>query len=224
MSISINLDTIRQRALHAARLTRRSADDITLIAVSKTRPSQMVTAAHQAGQLHFGENYAQELRDKAREIPKVHWHFIGRIQTNKVRYIAPVAYRIHTLETLRQAEALSRRAPSTLHCLVSVNIGGEDSKSGVEPAKVIERCIELNQVPKIEVTGLMCMPPYTEDPEDTAPFFQEMAHLAEQGRARGLSLHELSMGMSHDFEVAIRYGATWIRVGTAIFGPRQLKA
>ena len=220
MTISNNLESIRQRAVHAARLANRDSGEITLIAVSKTRPTEMVVAAHQAGQLHFGENYAQELRDKARQVPAVHWHFIGRIQTNKARHIAPVAYRVHTLETRRQAEALSARARETLRCLVAVNIGRETSKSGLNPTEVIERCLELNEVPRIEITGLMCMPPYTEDPEDSAPFFEEMAQLAEGGRARGLALHELSMGMSHDFEVAIRYGATWIRVGTAIFGSR----
>lgn len=191
-----------------------------LIAVSKTFPLAAIVEARAAGQAHFGESYAQELRDKARELPDATWHFIGRIQTNKAKYIAPVAHRVHALETIDQAEALSKRAPGPLRCLVAVNVGGEESKGGVPPADALERCGALARVAHIEVVGLMCLPPWRDDPEDVAPFFEELADLAARGRARGMPLTELSMGMSHDYRVAIRHGATWVRVGTAIFGSR----
>jgi len=198
----------------------RPTGSVQLVAVSKTFPVEAVREAQRAGQVHFGESYAQELRDKARELPGVAWHFIGRLQTNKARYVAPVAHRVHALETVEQAEALSRRLDRPLRCLVSVNVGGEETKGGVAPPRALDRCAELSRVPNIEIVGLTCLPPWREDPEDVAPFFEELASLATDGRARGLPLHELSMGMSHDFRVAIRHGATWVRVGTAIFGER----
>ena len=154
----------------------------------------------------------------------------GTLMADALRAAAGVpefaaAIDLHLVETgaalkRRQAEALAARAPGTLRCLVSVNIAGEVTKSGVQPDDVQARCKELHGVSGIEVVGLMCLPPFRDDPEDLAPWFEELADLARRGRDAGLPLHELSMGMSHDFPVAIRYGATWVRVGTAIFGSR----
>ena len=199
----------------------RDPSEVRLVAVSKTFPPEAIRRAQAEGQVDFGESYAQELRDKAKVIEGVRWHFIGRIQMNKAKYIAPVSWRIHALETVHQAEALLARAPGPLKALVAVHTGGEASKSGVQPDQVLDRCAELSRLDGLQIVGLMTLPPYTEDPEDAAPFFEEVADLAARGRARGLPLTELSMGMSHDYVVAIRHGATWVRIGTAIFGERR---
>lgn len=218
--ITTELGSIRKRVAEAAARAGRPADDVQLIAVSKTHPVPAIRAAHTAGQMHFGESYAQELRDKAPELPDAHWHFIGRIQSNKIRYIAPHAYRVHALERLDHARELARRAQRVVRCLVAVNTGGEAAKSGVAPEEALEAVRSLGAVDGIEVVGLMTLPPRVSRPQDAAPYFEQLAELAARGRAEGLALHELSMGMTADFEVAIAHGATWVRVGTAIFGPR----
>lgn len=203
----------------------RDPADVGLVAVSKTHPACAILGAYGAGQLDFGENYAQELRDKTRELAESHasirWHFVGQIQSNKAKYIAPHAYRVHALEQVRHAQALASRAKAPLRCLVSVNMAGEASKGGVPPEQALDRCRALQEVEGIEIVGLMTMPPPQTDPEANAPYFDQLATLAARGRERGLALRELSMGMSADYLVAIRYGATWVRVGTAIFGSRS---
>ena len=223
MGLAERYAQIEARRLEACKHAGRSPDTVALIAVSKTHPPKRVEEAQRLGQVHFGESYAQELRDKARANPSPLWHYIGRIQTNKARHIAPVAYRVHALETVRQAEALASRASGPLHALMSVNIGREPSKGGVLPEHALEQAKTLSRVDGITLCGLMAMPPAFEDPEDAAPFFAEVAQIALDGQREGLPLYELSMGMSHDFHVAIRHGATWIRVGTALFGPRNLR-
>jgi PLP dependent protein len=215
------LETVRDQVRLACEDAGRDPTSVQLIAVSKTQPEPALRAAFEAGQSHFGESYAQELRDKARALDGIRWHFIGRLQRNKIKYVAPVAHRVHALETEVQAQALAARAPAEISCLLSVNIAHEESKGGVLPGAVLDRCRSLHQVSGIRLVGLMCLPPFNIDPEASAPWFQQMADLAARGRADGLPLHELSMGMSNDFGVAIRHGATWVRVGTAIFGPRQ---
>lgn len=223
-TIADRLQHTRERLAEACHRAGRDPADVQLVAVSKTHPIDAIRDAQIAGQLHFGENYAQELRDKAAEEPDLSWHYIGQIQSNKARFIAPHAVRVHALDTVSHARALAKRATRPLHCLVSVNVGDEDSKGGVPPDRAIDRCHELAQVEGIEIVGLMCLPPYTADPEASAPAFASLASLAEVGRSQGLALTELSMGMSHDFHVAVRYGATWVRVGAAIFGPRRTRA
>lgn len=215
------LHAVQGRVLRACEAAGRDPADVHLVAVSKVHPASAVAACAAAGQVDFGESYAQELRDKAAEIAApVRWHFIGRLQSNKAKYVAPVAHRVHALEEVRHAEALVARAPDGVDALVAVNVGGEETKGGVAPSDVLDRVRALSAVDGLRVRGLMTLPPYREDPEDVAPFFAEVADLAARGRADGHALHELSMGMTHDFEVAIRHGATWIRVGTAIFGER----
>lgn len=221
--IATRIAEVRAAIDAACREAGRAPGSVQLVAVGKTFPVEALREARDAGQVHFGESYAQELRDKARALDGVLWHFIGRLQTNKARYVAPVAHRVHALETVEQAEALARRLDRPLRCLVSVNVGGEASKGGVPPRDALERCAALSRVPHIEIVGLTCIPPWREDPEDVAPYFAELAALAADGRARGLPLTELSMGMSHDFHVAIRHGATWVRVGTSIFGERPTR-
>jgi pyridoxal phosphate enzyme (YggS family) len=217
------LAAVRAGIADAARAAGRDPATIGLVAVSKKHPGSAIRAAYAAGHRDFGENYAQELRDKGAELADLdlRWHYIGRLQSNKAKYVAPLAFRMHALENVSQAEALGKRAPAPLKCLVSVHLGDEATKAGVAPAVALDRCAELDRVAGIQVVGLMALPPYREDPEDVAPFFEELADLAARGRARGQGLTELSMGMSHDYAVAIRHGATWVRVGTAIFGPRD---
>lgn len=199
----------------------RDPATVHLIAVSKTQPVDAIRAAYDAGQRDFGENYAQELRDKAAVLPAdIRWHFIGRLQTNKAKYVAPVAARIHAVDDPAQAVALAARASGPLDVLVAVNVGDESTKGGVAPEAVAATVDAVSAVPGVRVVGLMCLPPPTDDPEASAPAFRCLAGLLAAEHARRPSLVELSMGMSHDWRVAVREGATWIRVGTAIFGPR----
>lgn len=223
MSIAENLADVQRAVAAACHDVGRDPSEVGLIAVSKTHPVEAIAAAQQVGQLHFGENKAQELRDKAQALAGVHWHFIGHLQTNKAKYVAPVAWRVHAIDAVRQAESLASRAPTPLGVLVAVNVGHEDSKSGVTAEQALPLCEQLMGIENIDLKGLMCIPPYREDPEEVAPFFEELAALAAKGRRDGLPLTELSMGMSHDFPVAIRHGATWVRVGTAIFGAREYR-
>jgi pyridoxal phosphate enzyme (YggS family) len=218
--VAAALARVRAEIEEACRASGRAPASVRLVAVGKTQPVEALRAAVAAGQVDLGENYAQELRDKAAAVPGVRWHFLGRVQTNKARYVAPVAFRVHALEEVRHAEALVERAPDGLDALVAVHVGGEASKGGVPPSDVVARVRALSAVPGLRVRGLMCLPPFCEDPEDAAPFFEETAALLQACRADGHDLDELSMGMSHDFPVAIRHGATWVRVGTAIFGAR----
>jgi len=220
MSVAERLAAVQSQVSAACHAAGRDPADVGLIAVSKHVPVAAIAEAAASGHCDFGESYAQELRDKAALHPTLRWHFIGRLQRNKAKYVAPVAARIHALETVAQAEAMLTRAPGPLHALVSVNLGGQESKGGVTAQEALDRCAVLHALPGLAVVGLMTMPPPSEDPEDAAPYFEELADLAARGRARGLPLDELSMGMSADFAVAIRFGATWVRVGTAIFGPR----
>lgn len=221
MSIADALKRVLEDLRAQERAAGRPEGSVRLVAVGKTFPASALAEAYAAGQRAFGENRAQELRDKAPLLPAdVEWHFIGQLQTNKAKYVAPLAHRVHALETLEQAQALAARSSRPVPCLVEVNIGREPQKAGVAPEQTLERCADLVAQGAITLRGLMCVPPYNDDPRASTPHFEALARLAEQGRAAGLPLHELSMGMSHDYAQAIQAGATWVRVGTAIFGQR----
>jgi len=220
MSVADRLVAVQRGIAKACTEAGRDPSEVQLIAVSKVHPIGAIDRAHSTGQVHFGESYAQELRDKARVRPDLCWHFIGRLQRNKCKYISPVATRVHALEEVAHGVELAKRAPGTLKCLMAVNIGREAQKGGVLPEQVLDRARALHAVDGVDLVGLMCLPPQRPTPEEVAPFFAELADLAGRCRADGLPVTELSMGMSHDYQVAIRYGATWVRVGTAIFGPR----
>ncbi len=225
MPSSTRLLKVKDRIRFACQAAGRDPAEVQLIAVSKTQSVEAIEPVYDAGQRHFGENYVQELRDKgdsfvARTVNDITWHFIGRIQSNKIKHIAAYASYVHAVEKLSHAQALAKHARGPIKIFVSVNIAKEESKGGVAPEDVLERCAEFDAIENLELCGLMCMPPRSTDPEHSAPYFEEMAALASAGRDRGMALTELSMGMSHDFQVAIRYGATWIRVGSAIFGAR----
>jgi pyridoxal phosphate enzyme (YggS family) len=227
MSISENLAEIHRRIRTAAESVGRNPDDIRLVAVSKTRPAADISEACAAGQLLFGENYVQEFAAKAAEVPEpVEWHFIGHLQSNKVKYIAGKVALIHSVDRLALAEEIDRqwgRLGSVCTILVQVNISGEASKSGTTGAGALQLVRACAQLPNVRVRGLMTMPPFFDDPEAARPCFAELRRVSQAIAAEhiaGVEMRELSMGMSGDFEAAIQEGATLVRVGTAIFGSR----
>jgi PLP dependent protein len=193
---------------------------VTLIAVSKTQPAAAVREAYAAGQRDFGENYAQEWREKAEalaDLPDLVWHFIGALQTNKVKVLAGRVGWVHTVDRLALAEELSRRSTArgaTTRVLLEVNVGGEGTKSGCDPREVPGLAERVSALPGLALSGLMCIPPAEGDPR---PHFAALRALRD-----GLPVHlpHLSMGMSGDYRTAIEEGATMVRVGTAIFGAR----
>ncbi len=193
-------------------------DRVTLVAVSKTQPAESIREAYAAGQRHFGENYAQEWRAKAdalADLPDLVWHFIGGLQTNKVKYLAGRVGWVHTVDRLELARELSRRFAArgaAVRVFLEVNVAGEPAKSGCAPGEAAALADQLRALPALELRGLMCIPPAEGDPR---PHF---AALRELNRALGLP--DLSMGMSGDYPVAVEEGATVVRVGTAIFGAR----
>lgn len=224
--IAKNLTLIRQRIEAAAARSGRSASSVTLVAVSKQQPPSLIREAYDAGQRAFGENYAQDLRDKAADLADldISWHFIGHLQKNKAKYVAKAASVMETIDSLDLAQELDRRLERPLRCLVEVNVGGEATKSGIDPDSVVPLIRSLGGLKNIRVTGLMAIPPFDEnDPEFSRPYFRRLAELLRRTNDElklEIPLRDISMGMSHDFEVAIEEGATIIRVGTAIFGER----
>lgn len=225
ITISHNLQNVRSRIEAAAERAGRDPDAITLVAVSKFQPADAIRTAYAAGQRCFGENYAQHLRDKAAELADldIAWHFIGHLQKNKAKYVAPVVAMMETVDSPELADALAARAERPLPVLIEVNIGDEASKSGIEPEGLLPLARHILQTEQLHLEGLMIIPPYDLDPERSRPFFRRLR--AERDRlndalALDQPLTHLSMGMSHDFAVAIEEGATIVRVGTAIFGER----
>lgn len=226
--IADNLAAIQARINRACGISGRQTASVRLVAVSKLHPASVVTEAAAAGQILFGENYVQELTDKAHQITgPVQWHLIGHLQSNKVKYLPGIVTMIHTVDRLSLAQEINRQwrdkqgAPCEI--LVQVNVSGETSKSGTTTADAVELLRNIARLPFVKVRGLMTMPPFFDDPEATRPYFRELCLLANRIRSEaiaGVEMDELSMGMSGDFEVAIEEGATLVRVGTAIFGER----
>ncbi len=229
-SIAENFNRVRDRLAASALLAGRRPGEIRLVAVSKTHPLDAVRQAALAGAGILGESYVQEAKAKmaqaaASGLPQgVEWHFIGRLQTNKAKDVAGAFALIHSVDRLSLAEELNRRAMAKgcrQPVLCQVNISGETTKGGAAPAEALDLVTRLAAMPHLELRGLMTMPPLGDDPEASRPFFRSLRLIAEAARQRtGLALPELSMGMSHDFEVAVAEGATLVRVGTAIFGER----
>ena len=222
-AIARNLAAVQARIAVAAQRAGRAPSSVTLVAVSKLQPESAIREAYAAGQRIFGENYAQELRDKAKglaDLEGLQLHFIGALQKNKAKYVGPVAALFEALYELDLAEELSRKAQAAgrvLKVLVEVNLG-EAQKGGVAPAELDALLAALRPLAGLRVEGLMGIPPAAEEAEASRPHFRRLAALA-----RERSLATLSMGMSSDFEVAIEEGATLVRVGTAIFGARPAK-
>lgn len=227
--IQENLERIRRKIKAAAERAGRDPEQVRLVAVCKRMPLERIEEAVAAGQTLFGESFVLEAREKILELgSKLTFHFIGHLQSNKAKVAADIFSVIETIDRLKLAKALDQHLAGqqrTLAGLLQVNIGREPQKSGVMPEDVVSVLAAIKaECPRLEMQGLMAIPPYQEDPEAVRPFFAEMRRLAEDCAAKGLigadNRFELSMGMSHDFEVAIEEGATLVRVGTAIFGSR----
>jgi pyridoxal phosphate enzyme (YggS family) len=231
VSIAANVARVRERIASAARRAGRNPDEITLMAVSKTFPAERVREAYAAGLRVFGENRVQEFAGKAdavRDLADADWHLIGHLQSNKAAKAAEFFSAVDSVDTLRLAEKLNAAAEKlgkALSILIEINVGGEAAKSGVaaNSTELEEILLAAPQWNNLRVRGLMTIPPFTDDPEDARPFFRQLRELRDRIAARHLPLiamDVLSMGMSHDFEVAIDEGSTCVRVGTAIFGER----
>jgi PLP dependent protein len=227
-NVAIGLTAVRKRIDAAAHRAGRDPSSITLVAVSKTKPASDVAAAYAAGQRAFGENYAQELVEKsaALALPGLEWHFIGRLQSNKAKLIAGIASMVHAIDGEKLARELGKRAEARatpLDVLVEVNVGGEQSKGGITPEGLEPLLTTIEGVAGLRLRGLMSIPPHTEDPESARVFHRALRQLRDtHGGVTRLPV--LSMGMTDDLEIAIEEGATIVRVGTAIFGPRATRA
>ena len=222
IDIRANLERVRERVARAAERAGRRAEDVLLVGVSKTVDVARIRQAIEAGVPALGENRVQEARGKVAEIGRpVPWHLVDHLQTNKVRDALELFDVIQSLDRLELAKELDKRARArgrTVDTLVEVNVGGETSKGGVGPDGLGELLEAVAALPAVKVRGLMAIPPEAKEPDDSRAWFRALRKLGEH---HGLS--ELSMGMSGDFEVAIEEGATVVRVGTAIFGPRPLR-
>jgi PLP dependent protein len=219
-AIADNIKVIDERISAAAERAGRNRSEITLISVSKAIEPDLVEAALQAGQTIFGESKVQEARAKIAVVSgRARWHLIGHLQTNKARDAVALFEVIHSVDSLKLADELnkwSERAGKTQAILLEVNVSGEASKFGLKPEDLESTLAAINQLPRLEVQGLMTVAPYVKEPKEARPHFRRLRELRD-----ALGLRDLSMGMSHDFEVAIEEGATMVRIGTAIFGERK---
>lgn len=225
-TIGVNLQAVRQRIADAANACGRDPGTVGLIAVGKTFGADAIAAAYGHGQRAFGENYAQEALGKIGALAAldIEWHYIGPVQSNKTRAIAENFAWVHSVERAKVAERLSAARPPTLAPLqvcIQVNIGDEDSKSGVAPPQALALARTVSVLPGLRLRGLMAIPPATEDEAQQRRYFAAVRHLSDDLVAAGIALDTLSMGMSSDLEAAIAEGATLVRVGTAIFGARR---
>lgn len=234
-SIAARYASVHERIAAAARRRGRAPDSVTLVAVTKTFGAEAVRAAIAAGARDLGENYVQEAAEKIASLgedassadTQPRWHFIGHLQRNKAARAVSLFDRIHTLDSPRLAQELDRaaaRSGRTLRVLVEVNVGNESTKRGLSPHAISDFLHHIAPMQQLAVDGLMAIPPIAPNPEATRPYFRQLAVLADALRAEGFDLPHLSMGMTDDFEVAIEEGATIVRVGRAIFGPRATRA
>jgi pyridoxal phosphate enzyme (YggS family) len=228
--IASNLAEIRERIARSAARAGRATEDITLVAVSKTFPPEAIRSAYEIGLRHFGENRVQEWESKRPSVSDLDaaWHLIGHLQSNKARRAANLFDRVDSVDSVALAQKLEAAAASEakrLKILIEVHLGGEETKSGASEANLPPLAESIARLPHLELLGLMTIPPYFDDFERVRPYFQKVRTLRDQVSAQiGTPLKVLSMGMSHDFEIAIEEGATEIRVGTALFGERSKKA
>jgi pyridoxal phosphate enzyme (YggS family) len=221
-----HVEQVMDRIARAAARSRRKASDIRLVAVGKTHPVESIGEAFAAGITVFGENYVQEAEEKIRAYPGAEWHLVGKLQRNKVKKAVSLFSWIQTVDSLALLGEISRRAAEAgkvVPVLAEVNLAGEETKAGVSAQELALLIEAAPGLPGIRLKGLMAIPPWTEDPEESRPYFvrlrETLAECVSRGGA-GLGMAELSMGMSNDFEAAIEEGATMVRVGTAIFGSR----
>lgn len=233
--VANNLAMARERVATAARRAGRTPEEVALMAVSKTFPPEVIRQAYEAGQRLFGENRVQEFAGKfdvLHDLGGAEWHMIGHLQSNKVKKAAELFAAVDSVDSLALAEKLNATAESLgkrMAVLIEINIGGETAKSGVAPdSPELERLLKgATRLDALEFRGLMTVPPFTEDPQQARPYFRRLRQLRDQIAGRrlpGITMNVLSMGMSHDFEVAIEEGSTCVRLGTAIFGEREQPA
>ena len=223
-----NLAEVEQKILEACKKSGRSRDEVTLIAVSKTKPVSMIEEAMEAGIREFGENKPQEMKEKYEILPKdLHWHMIGHLQLNKVKYVVPRACMIHSVDSLRLAEKISAESEKNhliMPVLIEVNVAEEDSKFGVKLSEAEDLIRQAAVLPGISIQGLMTIAPFVENAEENRGVFQKLRKLSVDIRSKNIdnvTMCNLSMGMTGDYQVAIEEGATMVRVGTGIFGERQ---
>lgn len=223
-----NLAEVERRVCAACERAGRPREEVTLIAVSKTKPVSMIEELLPGGTRDFGENKVQELCEKYEQLPKeIRWHLIGHLQRNKVKYVVDKACLIHSVDSLRLAETISEEAVKrqlTVPVLIEVNVAGEESKFGVSPEETEELIREIAKLPGMAVKGLMTIAPFVENPEENRVHFANLKKLCVDIKMKNIdniSMNVLSMGMTGDYEVAIEEGATMIRVGTGIFGERN---
>lgn len=222
-TIAANISTLEQRIRVAAQAAQRGADSVGLLAVSKTKPAEALREAYDAGLRHFGENYLQEALGKQQQLSDLplHWHFIGPIQSNKTRSIAEQFDWVHSVDRLKIAQRLSEQRPehlAPLNICIQINVSGEASKSGCTPEDLPALAAAIASLPRLKLRGLMAIPEPTDDVAAQHAAFARVRILQEQ---LPQALDTLSMGMSHDLEAAISEGATWVRIGTALFGARD---
>ncbi len=226
--IKENLELVRQNIKNACEKAGRRPDEVTLIAVSKTKPVSMIKEAYSAGSREFGENKVQEIMDKYPQLPSdIHWHMIGHLQRNKVKYIIDKATLIHSVDSLRLAEEISSQAEKkqvTANILIEINIAHEESKFGISREEAIQLVKNIAKLPHISVKGLMTIAPFVTNPEDNRKYFRQIRELSvdiAKENIDNVTMSILSMGMTGDYMVAIEEGATMVRVGTGIFGERN---
>jgi pyridoxal phosphate enzyme (YggS family) len=223
-TIKENLLRVREGIEKAAQRSGRDLSEIKLVAVSKTVEPTRIKEAIEAGISILGENYVQEAKKKIEEIGRsVAWHFIGHLQSNKAKYAVHLFDMIHSLDSIPLAEELDRRAEQgdrVIKVMIEINLSGEATKFGIDEEKILNLAKRVLQLNHLSLEGLMTMPPYFDSPEMSRPYYIKLRELKERLMREGIPIKELSMGMSNDFEIAIEEGATYVRVGTAIFGPR----
>lgn len=221
-------EQVKENIKNACDKAKRNSEEVTLIAVSKTKPLEMLKEAYEAGARDFGENKVQELVDKIPNMPDdIRWHMIGHLQRNKVKYIVDKVYMIHSVDSLRLAEEISKEAVKNnvvVKILIEVNVAQEESKFGLSTDQVEELLLQIKDLPGISVQGLMTIAPYVDDPEENRGVFQKLKQLSVDIKAKNIdniNMNVLSMGMTGDYMVACEEGATFVRVGTGIFGERD---
>lgn len=227
--IAENLALVQGNIAAALQRTGQTGQDTALIAVSKTKPVSMIMEAYEQGIRDFGENKVQELTDKYEQLPKdIRWHMIGHLQRNKVKYLIGRTVLIHSVDSLRLAEEINREAGKRnthMDILIEVNAAGEESKFGVRPDAALCLITEIAKLPYVHIKGLMTIAPDTQDPEENRKYFRCLKQLAvdiTRKNVDNVSMHVLSMGMTNDYVVAVEEGSSYVRVGTGIFGGRNL--
>ncbi len=229
MDFEENIGYVRERIASACRRAGRRPEEVKLVAVSKTVPPELIRRAFEAGLHDFGENRVQEANAKRPALSDltVTWHMVGHLQSNKAKLARELFHVVHSVDSLRLAQKLDQAAVCSddkLPVLLQVNLGDELTKSGAREEEISQLAELVGRLKTLELRGLMVLPPFFEDPEQARPFFRRLRELAKSLEALNLpnvSMQELSMGMSHDFEIAIEEGSTTVRIGTAIFGPRS---